>query len=285
MGSRYSIIQYVPDPIANERINIGVVAFDDQTVTVRFLQDWKRVRDFGKAQDIKGLQDFATRMQGASEQGLLYPGDEDNGQARHERLKVIIRDWRNSLQFTELHGALLSPQELIDRVAADVLIEPQTIGLKRRDRQAAARAVRQVFHQTCAQRLGKSVTKELVKDDYLLEGRHKSHRLDVALANGKPYLAAHSISFEVHPPDVVMDALAFMITEIKAVQNRLPMAIVALPPIAGLKDNQAIQDNYQKMTRAYTEMGADVLNESEIEPWLTKQLDHLPMKELKQMAH
>ncbi|MGL4618228.1 MAG: DUF3037 domain-containing protein [Chroococcidiopsis sp.] len=29
MASRYSIVQYVPNPITDERINIGVVAFDD----------------------------------------------------------------------------------------------------------------------------------------------------------------------------------------------------------------------------------------------------------------
>jgi Protein of unknown function (DUF3037) len=28
MASRYSIIQYVPNPIADERINIGVLAFE-----------------------------------------------------------------------------------------------------------------------------------------------------------------------------------------------------------------------------------------------------------------
>ncbi|MBD2294685.1 DUF3037 domain-containing protein [Anabaena sphaerica FACHB-251] len=28
MASKYSVIQYVPDPIADQRINIGVIAFD-----------------------------------------------------------------------------------------------------------------------------------------------------------------------------------------------------------------------------------------------------------------
>jgi len=47
MVSRYSIVQYVPNPIADQRINIGVLAFDDNRVCVRFLSNWERVKRFG----------------------------------------------------------------------------------------------------------------------------------------------------------------------------------------------------------------------------------------------
>ena len=47
MPSRYSIIQYVPNPIADERIHIGVLAFDENLVKVSFLKNWQRVKDFG----------------------------------------------------------------------------------------------------------------------------------------------------------------------------------------------------------------------------------------------
>ena len=47
MVSRYSIIQYVPNPIADERINIGVVAFNEDAVRTHFLSNWERVRYFG----------------------------------------------------------------------------------------------------------------------------------------------------------------------------------------------------------------------------------------------
>ena len=58
MPSRYSIIQYVPNPIADERINIGVLAFDENLVKVSFLKNWQRVKDFG-GENIDFLQDFA----------------------------------------------------------------------------------------------------------------------------------------------------------------------------------------------------------------------------------
>lgn len=38
MVSRYSVIQYVPDPIADERMNVGVVVFNDDTVLCTFCE-------------------------------------------------------------------------------------------------------------------------------------------------------------------------------------------------------------------------------------------------------
>ena len=60
MVSRYSIIQYVPNPIADERMNIGVLAFDNENVRVQFLRNWSRVHDFG-GENIRFLRDFAKK--------------------------------------------------------------------------------------------------------------------------------------------------------------------------------------------------------------------------------
>lgn len=61
MVSRYSVIQYVPDAIANERINIGVLVFDEQVVRVKFLSKWNRVVHFAPNSDISFLMDFSDR--------------------------------------------------------------------------------------------------------------------------------------------------------------------------------------------------------------------------------
>ena len=84
MPSRYSIIQYVPNPIADERINIGVLAFDENLVKVSFLKNWQCVKDFG-GEKIDFLQDFAERMQVQANHGLLFPGDETNETPKQDR--------------------------------------------------------------------------------------------------------------------------------------------------------------------------------------------------------
>lgn len=100
MSSHYCIIQYVPNPIADERINIGVPVFDEHSVRTRFLQNWERVQSFGLAEDIDGLKDFAGRMEVAAKDGTLFLADA----IRHERMTKIARDWCNSIQFTEPRG-------------------------------------------------------------------------------------------------------------------------------------------------------------------------------------
>lgn len=89
MVSYYSIIQYIPDPIADERINIGVLAFDDHSVQVKFLSRWDRVSSFAPVADVSFLREFAQQMQTVAEEGLLFPGDRPNGQPNHERLTQV----------------------------------------------------------------------------------------------------------------------------------------------------------------------------------------------------
>ena len=47
--SRYSVIRYVPDPLREEHINIGVivVAEDGSFADCRFLSNWEKAKKFG----------------------------------------------------------------------------------------------------------------------------------------------------------------------------------------------------------------------------------------------
>jgi hypothetical protein len=122
--SQYSIIQYFPNPIADERINIGAIAFDEEVIKVQFLQHWERVSDFGM-ENIDFLKDFATRMKKSVADGLLFPGDEPNTLPRQERLTKIARTWFNSIQFTEPRGSLEDVESLLQDVVETYLIEPK----------------------------------------------------------------------------------------------------------------------------------------------------------------
>jgi hypothetical protein len=99
--------------------------------------------------------------------------------------------------------------QLLDELARTHLLEPPEKRQKLRDRQAAAKiatsSVRDVFTTKFAK------AKQFVKAGVSLKGSHKEHQFDVAVANGRPYLAAHGISFEVHTPESIQDAIAWMI--------------------------------------------------------------------------
>ena len=127
MASYYSIIQYVPNPIANERINIGVLIFDDKEIKVKFLKNWNRVKNFCMG-NITFLRDFESQMQKAVSQGLLFPGDSLLDQPRQERLQRVSESCMNSVQFTEPNFSLKPVDKLLEDSIKKYLIEPAPSG-------------------------------------------------------------------------------------------------------------------------------------------------------------
>src|ERR1051326_27145 len=65
MASKYCVVRYVPNPLTDERINVGVIAFDERKVLTRFLDRWNRVRHFAD-QDIEFLRHFAAEPKTAT---------------------------------------------------------------------------------------------------------------------------------------------------------------------------------------------------------------------------
>lgn len=273
MASKYSIVQYVPNPIADERINIGVVAFDDNDVRVQFLNNWSRVQAFGR-EDIHFLRDFAKRMNFAASEGLLFPGDEPDGTPKHERLKKIARGWMNSIQFTEPRGSLDNVESLLEDIAQTYLVNifyPKT----KRNRQDAARITTSIIRKALISYDDKPAIKEMFKNDFPVKGSHKEHKFDAVVANGKPYFAAHGISFEVHIPESLQDSISWMISDVKKSDPTLPIGIVALPPKQEWPDYEKLNKMYQTTISTYRSLGAEVLEENQVQPWASHTLDEL----------
>lgn len=273
MASRYSIVQYVPNPIADERINIGVVAFDDNDVRVQFLNNWSRVQAFGR-EDIHFLRDFAKRMNFAASEGLLFPGDEPDGTPKHERLKKIARGWINSIQFTEPHGSLDNVENLLEDIAQTYLVNVVPTKTKR-NRQDAARITTSIIRKTLISYDDKPALKEMLKNDFPVKGSHKEHKFDAVVANGQPYFAAHGISFEVQIPESLQDSISWMISDVKESDPKLPIGIVALPPKQEWQDYEKLNEVYQTTISTYRDLGAEVLQENEVQPWASQTIDKL----------
>jgi Protein of unknown function (DUF3037) len=107
MTAKYSIIQYVPDVIANERINIGVFAFDGSAVQVTFLTDWSRVECFAN-RDISFLHSFVEEMTEAIRPSrVFYPTIDE------AFIRKMIGHSVNSIQLTEPRSSLKEVGELL----------------------------------------------------------------------------------------------------------------------------------------------------------------------------
>lgn len=267
MSSRYSIIQYVPNPIADERINIGIVAFNDQLVRTKFVQSWKRVRCFAISDgDLDYLQEFKNKINKLASLGLLFADSTEDKSQNLERLNKISRSWGNSVQFTEPRGSLEDPDTLLKDIFQDLLIEPSTANAPVfRDRQGAVKVARGKIRKVL-EGFGKEA-KEYYKKDHKLKGNHGDNKFDVAVANGKTFLAAQGISFEVQTPEQTISSTSWIISDVKKLQPNTPLGVIMLPPIEESPYFDQTKKAYKDCQSRFRSLGADVIEEKDVESW------------------
>lgn len=267
MVSRYSIIQYVPNPIADERINIGIVAFNNQLVKTRFVKSWKRVKCFAiNDNDIDFLKEFQVKMEKLASLGLLFSEHTEDKNQNLNRLNKVAQSWGNSIQFTEPKGSLEDPDTLLEDIFDTLLIEPpESRSPYFRDRSAAVKTVRRKV-RTVLEEFGKEA-KEYYKKDYKLDGHYSGHKFDVAVANGKTYFAAQAISFEIQTTEQVISSTSWMITDVKKIQPETPLGVMVLPPKMESPNYEQIKEIYCKSKSMYMSLGAEVVEENDIESW------------------
>ncbi len=279
MASRYSVIQYVPNPIADERINIGVIVFNEEIIKVHFLRSWERIKCFGR-EDINFLRKFADRMGEASKNGLLFPNDDpNNGQSRVDRLRKVSRGWINSIQFTEPRGSLENVDSLFEDAINTYLVDEIPVQQNMRDRQYAKRIVTSSVKNRLKNWFGKENAEKLFKKDAhaIIKGVSDSHNFDVSVANGHPYLAAHGVSFEIRTHKETLDALSWWIKDVKELDNSFPLAIVTLPPKPEFPDYSRLFDAYNHTKETYTNLGASVLGEEDFPTWTDRILEKVDL--------
>ncbi len=107
MPAYCSVIQYVPDVVRGERINVGVVVFGDGRTRVRMLADWSRVRAFATADVVDGL---------------LAAGRDIEGMGEAE-IRAAARSPTSSVQLTKPAGSLLDADVLLEQSAPRFLVE------------------------------------------------------------------------------------------------------------------------------------------------------------------
>ena len=248
MASRYSVIQYVPNPIADERINIGVLVFDEEIVKVHFLYSWERVNSFG-GENTRFLRDFAKHMEESSKNGLLFPNDDpNNGQTRVDRLRKVARGWINSIQFTEPRGSLENVDSVFEDIIRTYLVDEIPTEQNGRDRKVAKRIVASSVKNVLKERLGKRASEYLKKDaQAIVKGVSDSHNFDVLVANGRPYLAAHGVSFEVQITKDTLDSLSCWIKDVKELNSNFPLAVVTLPPKPEFDSYSQLCEVYERL--------------------------------------
>ena len=267
MVSRYSVIQYVPDPITGERINLGVLVFDENEICVRFLENWKRVHCLG-AENVEFLRDFVARMKTATADGLLVPGEELTGIPTQERLLKISQEWQNIIQITPPRKSLGELEIVLDEISAMFLKEPLPEAKSTlRDRQAAAKITKATVRDVLKSCFKPALVRGLLSESNALLGRRESHQFDATVVNGRPYFAVHGVSFEIHPPKTTTESVSWMISDVRDQNENVPLAVLVLPPKPETLEYNDLLNLYEQKTKLYRELGATVLGETELASW------------------
>lgn len=259
MASFYSVVQYVPDMIRNERINIGVIAWSGRDKTEIFLQNWSRVRHMGgRAEAIKDSCEELKRM------------DVDH-------VLLALKRWENGIQLTEPSASLLDVHTLLLDAANRYLVDSEITERAYTTKVELVRHARTAIKGSLSRLVNRAAAQLIESEPREIEGRLAVHAFDIAATNGEPIFAANAISFEVPRQKSLrqqVDASAWAIEDTRKRVESIPLAVIASRP---LPENSQL---YQEASEVFRQLGAEVIAEESIPDWSDRMAqavrEHLP---------
>lgn len=260
MTSYYSIIQYIPDAVRNEAVNLGVVTYGDAQKPLRttFLQNWQRVRC---------LADEAVDIGALRRRLLLEAAEWDEA--------TIVRlagHWTGSVQLTKPAASLLNPDDLLVDIARRILPDDAPAKGGRRAKVDAVRIMKKQVGERLSARFGPAGRVYLRKKGHAVAGHHMSYEFDVSVGNGQPIFAMQGLSFEIPESRRLtkeISATAWLIEDVKRSNSALPIGVMVLAPDHPTKV-------YDQARTTFAELSADVLNENEVSDWAGNLVELMP---------
>jgi hypothetical protein len=230
MAAKYTIVQYLPDPLAGECINIGVIVFGAGQLLARFLDNWERVEAFANYADISFVREFAEQFQEVDPEQLGLQLIAPLESITAETIQSLTTRWIHSIQLTPPGFSIKDPGQLMETLAPRYLKTATAVRSQAptgRPRQTAAK-----FAASALERAVREKNYDItVRRKHLLSGGINSYRFDAVAMNGQPYVAAQGFSFEVSDQNELernVDALGFAVADVRDRFPDLPIGIVAL---------------------------------------------------------
>jgi len=260
MSTRYTVVQYIPDEIADERINAGVILWDEAGVRAIPIQDNRRVRAFGIS-DSSCLRSIIFELEQALRSNIQTFGVD----GASERLRTLAGKWDRSIHITAPRGSIKPLDALAGELAETFLHvlpneQPSVDEKGGRSHRAAAAIARRNIVQA-VQSVDPKKVKKLVRKNEEVRGDLDQHTFDVVLRNGKLLGAVQALSFEVDETTRLgreIDATAWMLADMS--KQSVPLGVFVLPPAGG-------SDSYQRARRLFKKLGGELLTEKSIDRW------------------
>lgn len=260
----YSVVQFVPDPIAGEAVNLGVIAWDDGGIKTEVIKDWRRISSFAYS-DIGFLRDFVKTFSRLSSNQARLPGLLGDKPLNPADLEQLIEGWKNSIQFTPIRTSMKSAADL-SRDLAKIFIKTKTPIRRKFVKSKAVKFATGVFYELFESRVGINVEKYVFNGEPI-QGKLDSHQFDVVVKNGKLITALDTLSFASQNPKEIIrdiDATAWKLQDVKKKYKLVPLCVMAVK--SDLADVHVIT----KARAIFSELDTKLVEQSELKNWVRR---------------
>lgn len=261
--TRYVVVRFVPDPVRDERINIGIVAVQEDGETgAKFLADLKKVRRFSPESSSVAKECIAHMNE-----WLLNPNPELGRQTVDEStLSQFATEYRNLIQFSHPMTALLPLEQLLEMEFTRMVDADEPTEVAHRPSTVVYNSASSSLLQGLERRFRHpEVARGLVHRNIDLTGALSTHRMGLAVQNGQPYLAAQVVSLRNGPTEVerAVGSVAWDIRDISDASDRVRLSVLFTEPSADRRV-VAIEADASALFR---ELGAEIVRPPEIGAW------------------
>ena len=196
----FSVVQYVPNPTTDERVNLGLIVLsaDGRGSIAKFDEAMRRARRIAPPDaDLS----FLAEVQRELEARLPASGHRRRAVANAldiQGLRRLQRDAGNVIQFTEPRASSAPVRELADHLLS-LYLPPLTRRTRARGDRAVRRTVQRAFEV--------SGLVDRVKTNSAVTGRHGEYIFDFVFVNGGPTHVVEALSFDKRDPQEVRSEL------------------------------------------------------------------------------
>jgi hypothetical protein len=267
MTSCYTVVQYLPHPLSEERINVGVIAWDEHGMSSRFVTNWHRVQAFGN-EDIGYLREFVAKVErvtaGRPQLSLLNPGE---APLTPSAIEKIVEAWRHSIQLTPVRGSLKDRLALLADVGPIYLTHPSPEKYVPRGKRTAARIAAQSVLAAVTRR-DPLAAKKMVKTNWIVPGKYDTHEFPVVVANGRALAAVEALSFEVRENRTLeweMRSVLWACDDVRQKNSKIRLAVFAIEP----RRPSAL---FERTTKVLRKLHINLVTENNVERWANRQV-------------
>jgi hypothetical protein len=242
----FSLVRYVPDPVKNEFVNIGVMLRDAAATAtvVRFTKDWARVRCVDPDADIEMLEAMETEMR----QRLLEDGTAKTPLMTTPLMTTIRDSFSHQLQMSEPKACLAENVAAGMDELMQLYVEPrrhkarQALG----GRQAIARSMRTQFEHA---RVWDLMQKRIAASPYTQPG--DSLKIDCGYRPNGTIRMFHAVSLtgDVELAKVLAFSAPALRTGVARVENAELELTAIVEPLRNGKGEVAVDEDHVQQYR------------------------------------